>query len=165
MKFKIMKILVTVLMMFSYLDAEESDNFVPSVYFGIGLGTNIGGIYGIGSELKLKKYFSINFAVGSNPYETDIDSDNINEESSRAGVDFGMKFYPLKYVYLGLNYGSILEGEYALSFTVGVRTASINNLYLSGYFGTTSSNSANNIEIGESTFIPRVGGMLGYEFN
>jgi len=164
--------------------AFETKNIAPSIYFGFGNGTNIGGVIGIGTEVKFLKYFSANIAVGSiHPiFDRDVDK-------SKFDFDIGVKFYPFNYFFIGVNYGFI-EYEYirksdetglifdedtesyeetrGVSLTLGFRTPSYNNLYLSGYFGTTTDSDANCSDadgfLDESICMPRMGIMLGYEF-
>lgn len=74
----------------------------PTVYVGMGTGTNIGGAVGIGSEVIFYDKLSFNAAVGSLHTEVDIET-----EFSKFDFDVGIKFYPVKYLYVGVNYGLI----------------------------------------------------------
>ncbi|MCK5075213.1 MAG: hypothetical protein KAR38_02505, partial [Calditrichia bacterium] len=80
----------------------KSQDLSHSVYIGAAIGTNVGGAYGIGAELMFSKHVSGSFAVGSiHP----IFKEKVNE--SKFDFDIGLKLYPIKYFYLGLNYGFI----------------------------------------------------------
>ena len=167
MKPKLIKLLLIILFIFNIAHSEENENFIPSVYLGFGMGTNIGGLIGAGSELKLNKYFSTNLAIGT--------AGKIGSEIVY-GFDIGIKAYPINFIFLGLNYG-LVDAEssngvyseiYALSITAGLRTINFENIYYSIYTGTTTDPKANKGYCGSlenSCFGPRFGIMVGYEFN
>ena len=146
----------------------------PSVYLGYGLGTNIGGIVGVGTEVKYKM-ISLNAAVGS---WVDEFPEHTGAKS-RFDYDFGIKAYSNIGVFIGVNYGLIgaalytkagqqelhFEKTRGFSFTLGFRHTIYKNLYGLGYMGLTSNKDENHISIfGENKgFLPRVGLILGFE--
>ncbi|HQO10309.1 MAG TPA: hypothetical protein PLK90_09680 [Clostridiales bacterium] len=160
----------------------ELSNFQSSVYLGIANGTNTGGAIGIGTEVKIKNNFSFNIALGS--LHTVLEQE---VSKSKFDFDLGIKYYPIQYIYFGLNYGFI-DYEYirlidetgfvsnddetsftktrGFSFTVGTRTPSFNNFYLSGYVGITSNEEVNRSDadgfLDDKIGMPRMGVMLGY---
>jgi hypothetical protein len=151
-----------------YPAQSKAQQVAPSVYAGYGLGTNLGGLVGVGTEVRIGSYVSVNAAVGTWPYAL-----------GRSGLDsfdfdVGVKAYPFKqWFYTGLNYGLIDEGfvdgklskTHGLTFSTGLRTPSWKGAYASGYVGVTDSYRANHIIVFDSEdFIPHFGLMLGYEF-
>ena len=146
----------------------------PSIYAGWGLGTNIGGEIGIGSEIKYKMV-SFNAAIGSWLGEFPAHTG----AQSRFDYDFGFKLYPYLGTYLGVNYGIIDEALYTksgqdllhfekthgFSFILGYRHSIYKNFYGSGFIGLTSNKKANYFTLFDSkTLFPRLGIMIGYEF-
>lgn len=146
----------------------------PSVYVGVGLGTNLGGIVGIGTEIKYN-LVSVNFAGGS----------RISEFTPHTGpqshfdYDFGIKLYCPLGVFAGVNYGLIGEEMYSLetqdlpnyvktrgfSFTIGYRHILYRNLYASTYLGLTSNKNENWLVLFDSkSIVPRMGVLIGYDF-
>jgi len=109
-----------------------------------------------------------------------------NVKSSKMfDFDIGLKVYPIKYLFLGLNYGLInyvyqewgyssgrFETSYedirGFSYTVGLRSGEYKNFHLSAFIGTTSVKEANCAEPfgddpGDAKFCaPHVGVLLGY---
>lgn len=80
----------------------QTDTLSKSLYFGWGLGPNIGGVVGIGFEKEIVKGFSLSVALGSiHPM--------IDEETtfSKFSYDFGVKYYAYKGLFLGANYGYV----------------------------------------------------------
>lgn len=163
----------------------QAQNLEPSIYIGMGTGTNIGGAVGIGTEIKLYKYLSVNLAVGSLHTVLDVET-----KFSKFDYDIGMKVYPVKYVFLGVNYGLIdyiydvriyytssylseilpaidhQEKVRGFSFTVGLRTPEFKHFYLSGFIGTTNKEEANSTDadgfLDEPVWMPRIGVLFGY---
>lgn len=178
------RIMLILLIISTSIFSQVSSKIEPSIYVGLGLGTNIGGAIGVGTEVKFLKYFSANIALGSIHliFEKEV-------ETSKFDFDLGIKYYPFKYFFVGVNYGFI-DYEYirihdetglifnedteiynetrGISLTLGFRTADFNNLYLSGYLGTTTDPDVNcsdaNGFLDGSICMPRIGIMLGYEF-
>ena len=69
----------------------------PSVYAGIGNYTNLGGTFGIGTEIRYK-FVSVNAAIGTAYYHGTFDGLEIVGGTPWLGFDFGVKGY----VYKGL---------------------------------------------------------------
>ena len=158
----------------------------PSIYAGCGLGTNIGGTVGMGTEVKYKM-ISFNVAIGSllgkgglwdiAPY-SEIGS------SLKLDYDVGVKWYSDFGMFLGVNYGIIATSTYykesdtaqdfpqikpqrGFSFTLGYRHSIYKNLYGLGFVGLTSSKEQNytSLPFRDDKFLfPRIGLILGYEF-
>jgi len=173
------KLFLIVLIMILFKESKSQD-LSHSVYIGWAMGTNVGGAIGIGAEYMILKDLSCSFAIGSvHPIikgETD---------KSKFDFDIGFKFYPIKYLYLGLNYG-LIGGEYSeygysdgsksvyykktrgFSFTIGGRTPEYKKFYISAFLGFTSDKKSNYMGsedfLGGPTFIPRMGILLGYCF-
>ncbi|MDX9696959.1 MAG: hypothetical protein RBT49_14305 [Bacteroidales bacterium] len=158
-----------ILFMLTTSYSENRINLEPSVYLGIGNGTNLGGFYGLGSEVGVNKFLSFNGSFGIIP--------PINDESTTEyGFDLGLKIYPIKYFFLGINYGTLLgidyfngdkdeyvyENQQALSFTLGLKSPDFKNAFLSVFFGTTSKPELNNY--GPWVYDFRMGVILGYIF-
>lgn len=146
----------------------------PSVYAGIGLGTNLGGTVGIGSEIKYK-FISFNAAVGSWLGEFPEHTG----DKSRLDYDFGIKVYPYKGLFLGVNYGLLGSALYSkqnqsllhfektrgFSFTLGYKQSVYKNTFIMAYFGTTTNKMENTLNLGDNSgFLPRLGIILGYDF-
>ena len=166
--------LIIVIFISLNLSAQELPR---SIYVGIGNGTNIGGYFGLGIEFFASKYFSGNLAVGSIHFML---NDEIDE--SKFDYDLGIKFYPIKYIFIGINYGLIdykyyPGGSYwntyssfkdirGFSYTLGLRSPTINKVYLSIFFGITSEGNENQTLkiIGGDSFAPRIGIMMGHSF-
>ncbi len=146
----------------------------PSVYTGFGMCTNLGGSIGIGTEMKYK-FISVNAAVGSwagkLPAHTGL--------QSPFGFDVGLKVYPIKGWFLGVNYGIMNEALYTehssegwhfqkdcgFSFTTGCRWSFYKGLYGLVYVGVTESKDVNSPNVmGMQMFIPRFGFILGWDF-
>jgi hypothetical protein len=146
----------------------------PSVYVGIGSGANLGGDIGIGTEVKYQ-FVSANAAIGTwaqkFPEHTGA--------KSRLGYDVGLKVYPIKGWFLGVNYGVMNEAlytehspegwhfqkEYGFSFTTGYRWHFYKGLYGLAYVGITESKEVNKPTVmGMQMFIPRLGLVFGWDF-
>ena len=112
----------------THVSCKGKSNIDYSLYSGFGLGTNLGGPFGVGAEAIYNKHYSANFALGFDGYGV--------------GDDIGLKLYPIDYFYLEINYGivdySYTPGNYsvvdAVSLTMGLKTPSYKEkIYLSGY--------------------------------
>ena len=68
----------------------------PSIYTGVGLITNLGGIFGIGAEIKYKSV-SFSAATGYENIFGDFDDNNYH-------IDFGVKLYSKYNLFGGINY-------------------------------------------------------------
>ena len=147
----------------------------PSIYVGLGMGTNLGGTIGIGGEVKYKS-LSFNAAVGSWVGDYPAHSG----DKYRFDYDVGIKLY-LKYgLFVGLNYGVIGEAMYTkkdndnniyfekthgYSYIIGYKRNIFNNIYTSVYLGFTSSKEENHLYLfNRQSFIPRMGILIGYNF-
>ncbi len=169
--------LALVLMLMGCYGAKAQTNpsgFTPSVYAGVGTGTNLGGDIGIGMEVKYQ-LISANAAIG-------IWAQKFPEHTgaqSRLGYDVGMKVYPLKWWFLGVNYGVMNEALYTenspegwhfqkdegFSFTTGLRLRFYKGLYGMAYLGITESKEVNEPKIiGKQMFFPRFGFIVGWDF-
>ncbi|MDR0232671.1 MAG: hypothetical protein LBI82_11215 [Dysgonamonadaceae bacterium] len=162
------------------IHSKTYSQVTPSIYAGCGLGTNIGGIVGIGSEVKYKM-ISFNVAIGSTLGGgglLDIATHSDIGPNLRLDYDFGVKLYSKVGVFLGLNYGLIGAEEYTtesglllfekthgFSFTLGYRHSIYKNFYGLGFIGLTSNKKENTLNIfGDKSFFPRLGLIVGYEF-
>lgn len=146
----------------------------PSVYAGIGMGTNLGGAVGIGSEIRYKMV-SFNCAIG-----TWVDEfPEHTGAKSRFDYDVGLKLYSKYGLFVGTNYGIIGEALYTkngqdmmhfekthgFSFTLGYRHEIYKNIFGLAYIGLTSSKKENYIGIFDrNSFFPRLGIIFGYDF-
>ena len=173
-----MKLFILVLLTLISLETKSQSVFSqinPSIYVGWGLGTNLGGETGIGAEFKYKM-ISINAAVGTwlgeFPEHTGA--------KYRYDYDFGIKLYSKIGAFLGINYGIIgaslatktgqqlldFQKNHGFSFTLGYRHSLYKNIYGLGYLGLTSDKNENMLNLfGLKSFIPRIGLLIGYEFN
>ena len=136
----------------------------PSIYTGVGLFTNLGGIFGIGSEVKYKS-ISFNAATG-----LDYILDYINGYSIYS-IDVGVKWYLSQYVYAGVNYDfsnrqkSVLGPFNNFTFSLGYRHTIYKHLYGMGYLGVTSDYLAfMPKEQRKGYALLRYGLIIGYEF-
>ena len=162
------------------IHSKTYSQVTPAIYAGCGLGTNIGGIVGIGSEVKYKM-ISFNVAIGSTLGDgglLDIATHSDIGSSLRLDYDFGIKLYSKLGAFLGLNYGLIGAEEYTtesglllfekthgFSFTLGYRHSIYKNFYGLGFIGLTSNKKENTLNIfGDKSFLPRLGLIIGYEF-
>ena len=157
-------IIMTVLLC---LQVAAFAQITTSVYTGVGTGTNLGGNIGVGSEIRYK-IVSVNAAVC--PAWKSSKSHHPDSESL-FGWDVGLKVYPIKGWFLGVNYGVISEGSYkdistgqsvfskqwGFSFTTGYRWCFYKGLYGMGFAGLTDKKGIN-------TFFPRLGFVLGWDF-
>ncbi len=154
----------------------------PSVYAGLGNYTNLGGMVGIGTEIKYK-FVSVNAAIGY---------DHCNQVFSHyyagmervgdnpfVGYDIGVKCYFYKGFFGGVNYGLLgknclqeteervrVDNFYDFSFTLGYRWHYYKGLYGMAWLGVTSNKDANQFVFvfDSRSFMPRAGVIIGYEF-
>jgi hypothetical protein len=85
----------------------QSSTLAKSLYVGFGIGTNIGGVVGIGFEKEFVKKISWSIALGSiHPMLEE------NTSFSKFSYDLGLKFYAIDYLFIGMNYGFV---DYQLS--------------------------------------------------
>jgi hypothetical protein len=172
-----MKVNLAIIVLFLIANIiNAQDSLSSSIYIGTATGTNVGGAVGIGVEIMLNKYFSGNLAIGSvHPI--------LKEEVDKSKFDFdiGIKFYPIKYFFIGINYG-LIDGIYSetaysngttntyyketrgFSFSIGGKTPGYKKFYLSGFIGITDSEEANHglRIIEDNSITPRLGILLGY---
>ena len=148
----------------------------PSVYVGAGNYTNLGGTFGIGTEVRYK-FISANAAIGTAYYHGIFDGLEIVGGTPWLGFDFGLKGYIYKGLFAGVNYGVLgkyrymetqdrvrIRNLYGFSFTVGYKWHYYKGIFGMVYAGTTSSKKANNW-LGELGGVePRFGLQLGYDF-
>ena len=171
-KFTIMRYVVALFLLIGF-NSNIYSQIIPSVYTGIGMGTNLGGAIGIGSEIRYKMV-SFNFAIGSW-------IDEFPEHTgakSRFDYDVGLKLYSKYGLFVGTNYGLIGEALYTsgqdimhfekthgFSFTLGYRHDIYKNIFGLAYIGLTSSKKENYLTLFDNrTFFPRVGLIFGYDF-
>ena len=145
--------------------------FNPSLYTGIGTCSNLGGVIGIGTEVKYKS-LSLNAAVGTG--HSLIYGQFFTERDY--AIDIGAKVYSKKNFFGGINYGYIetvstdngwfsTKEYYGFSCSMGYRGAIHKRLYCMLYIGATSHYLAfMPNEYKEKYFIPRFGLIIGYDF-
>ena len=146
----------------------------PSIYAGIGMGTNLGGPVGLGTEFRYKMV-SVSFAMGSWIKEFPEHTG----DKSRFDYDIGLKLYSKFGLFLGTNYGIIDEALYSkegqdlmyfektrgFSFTLGYRQNIYKNAFTMVYVGLTANKNQNTLAIfDDNAFIPRLGLIFGYDF-
>ncbi len=126
------------------LSANLHSQIQPSVYVGFGDNVNLGGVVGVGTEIK-NKMFSVNGALGVHPDRFPLSSGF----SPKWGGDFGLKFYPIYGFFAGVNYGinrvtyetqngrdmTDFECLYGFSFTGGYKWNFYKNWFVSAYYG------------------------------
>ena len=172
-KLMVMRHVVTLTLLFG-LNLSIYSQITPSLYTGIGMGTNIGGTIGIGSEIRYKMV-SFNCAIGSWIDEFPAHTG----AKSRFDYDVGLKLYSKYGLFAGTNYGLIGEALYTkdgqelmhfekthgFSFTLGYRHDIYKNIFGLVYIGLTSDKKENYLTIfGDKTFFPRLGIIFGYDF-
>ena len=135
-----------------------------SLYMGVGTGTNLGGILGVGTEIKYD-FFSFSAAVGP----TILAEHDYN-------FDVGIKLYSKYNFFGGINYGFIksdkewlfnpnMKDYYGFTFSFGYRFTIYRHFYGMGYLGATSDYLTFMSEKErEHILIPRGGFIIGYEF-
>lgn len=165
---------ITTLVLFIGLQLNTFSQITPSIYTGIGMGTNLGGAVGIGTEIRYK-IVSFNCAIGS--WIDEFPSHT--GAQSRLDYDLGLKLYSKYGLFLGTNYGIIGEALYTkdgqdimhfekthgFSFTLGYRRNVYKNIFGMAYIGLTSNKKENTLAIfDDKSYIPRIGIILGYDF-
>ena len=138
----------------------------PSIYMGTGVYTNLGGIFGIGAELKYKS-ISFNCALGL---------ECLFLRNPLYNIDIGVKLYLRENVFGGSVFGGVNFGYSSkpelfwtpinnFTFSIGYRHTIYKHLYGMGYLGLTSDNLAFMPEKDRKyDLIPTVGIIIGYEF-
>ena len=91
---------ITTLILFTILQLNIFSQITPSIYAGLGMGTNLGGAVGIGTEIRYK-IVSFNCAIGS--WIDEFPSHT--GAQSRFDYDLGLKLYSKYDLFLGVNYG------------------------------------------------------------
>ena len=147
----------------------------PSVYAGLVNYTNLGGVAGIGTELRYKS-ISANAAIGSTFYYGRLKGKE-KVGNPYLGFDVGLKYYFYKGFFGGVNYGVLgkhlmsetservrLKSFYGFSFTLGYKWHYYKGIYGMTYLGATSSKDANKLLGDFGGFEPRLGLILSYEF-
>lgn len=152
----------------------------PTLYTGLGLGTHLGGLVGVGVEVPVTPYAAANAAVGLTANPAEMRRDGI--EGVPIGFDAGVKVFPAggsvrshRRVdpFVGLNYGVVnawygtaegggmtpLQTVYAVSYTLGARATVVRRVQLSAYVGATSKPEENRLF---DAFFPRMGVLVGY---
>mgnify|MGYP003064442645 CR=1 FL=1 len=164
-----MKHIITIILLLG-LQVASFAQITPSVYVGMGTGTNLGATNGVGTEIRYKMV-SANAAVGTAWIK---DNGRHHPEShSPFGWDVGLKVYPIKGWFLGANYGVISGGsgtckdcsegellftkQWGFSFTTGYRWRFYKGLYGMGFVGLTDKKEIN-------SFFPRFGLLIGWDF-
>lgn len=155
-----------------------------TIYIGLGSGTNIGGVVGVGIEHYVSEYLSFSGAIGtfnirSKPKDITF--------SDRLSYDLGAKVYPLRWFFIGANYGfldfeyekyTVYDGDevtysyrnfekyFGFSFTFGFKVEFLDRISLSAYYGTTPYEERNCLGPKFSDFkqcFPKVGVLLAYK--
>ena len=171
--FWIMRYITTLILLIG-LQMNTFSQITPSIYAGLGRGTNLGGTLGIGTELRYKMV-SLNCAIGS--WIDEFPSHT--GAQSRFDYDLGLKIYSKYGLFLGTNYGIIGEALYTkegqdimhfekthgFSFTLGYRRNIYKNVFGMVYIGLTSNKNENTFTLfDDKTFFPRLGVIVGYDF-
>lgn len=175
------RIIFTISLLLS-LFSQDSTLF-KNVYigFGLGIGTNLGGVIGFGFEKELYKNFSGNIAIGSlHPF--------LDQETtfSKFGYDIGLKFYVINELFLGANYGFveyqtsklIINGNTVSDFTEKMEGFSLNigykvkissrfrlSFYLAKWINRKNKSTGNSLTddvVSKYDDIPGFGFLLGY---
>jgi len=163
-------------MIFALSMTVSAQNLSNSIFIGLANGTNVGGTMGVGVEVAITEYLSVSFSIGSIHMSLEEKIDK-----SKFDFDTGLKLYPIKYLYFGINYGMIdyqyseyvyangnievnFKKDRGFSFTIGGKTPEYNNFYLSAFIGITNNKNANHglRGLSDDTFTPRIGMLLGY---
>jgi hypothetical protein len=166
------------LIFLTFITSSAQSQLTPSIYTGIGMGTNLGGMMGVGGEIQYK-FVSFNAAVGN------VLGDPLPKyhtgDKSKFDYDLGIKLYTKFGLFGGVNYGLIgassdgwgeqgeklhFEKTHGFSFTLGYRHTIYKHIYGLTYFGLTSNKEENTLHLfDKKSFIPRIGLIIGYEFN
>ncbi|GHT79862.1 hypothetical protein AGMMS50262_23920 [Bacteroidia bacterium] len=144
-----------------------------SVYTGAGSGTNLGGIFGVGCEIKYK-FVSVNVATGY-PFHV---SNKIGFVS-RFDYDTGVKIYAPFGAFAGINYGYLTSPSYnnesksitrfhGLSYSIGYRHTIFKKIYGLAYVGIAPNKRKEDKNAWfvntKNDYLPKFGLLLGYEF-
>ncbi len=171
-----MKRIITIVLLLG-LQVAAFAQITPSVYTGYGMGTNLGGLVGIGTEVRYKR-ISANAAIGGS-YFTGYEHVKLIGDHPNLGFDVGIKCYVIKGLFAGVNYGLVdkhhrstgefkvrrVEDVMAFSFTIGYKQNIYKGLYGMGYLGFTDSKNINKpIILGKQMSMPRFGFILGWDF-
>ena len=136
----------------------------PSLYTGVGSPTNLGGILGVGTEIKYD-FFSFSAATGL----CILSEHDYN-------FDIGVKLYSKYKFFGGINYGFVRSDEewllnpnikdyYGFTFSFGYRFTIYRHFYGMGYLGVTSDYLTFMSEMERKhVLIPCGGFIIGYEF-
>lgn len=165
---------ITTIILFFGITLSLFSQITPSVYTGSGLGTNLGGLVGIGTEVRYK-CISANAAIGGS-YFFGYENFKLTGDHPNLGFDVGVKCYVFKGLFVGVNYGVVDKHHYqteekgvrkvedvkAFSFTIGHKQNIYKGLYGMAYVGTTNMREANVVL---DRYYPRFGILLGYDFN
>jgi hypothetical protein len=165
---------ITTIILFFGITLSVFSQITPSVYTGFGLGTNLGGLVGVGTEVRYK-CISANVAIGGSYFTSYKDAKLIGDHPN-LGFDVGIKCYVIKGLFAGVNYGVVdkhhrltdeigvkrVEDVTAFSFTIGYKQSIYKGLYGMAYVGTTNKKEAN---IVLDRYYPRFGIIFGYDFN
>ena len=157
------KVITIVACLLLLANTKTFSQIKPSLYTGIGLGTNLGSVVGIGAEIK---YDWISFNVAAGP--------GILAKHSLL-YDVGVKLHSKYKFFGGINYGFVRTGGllldpdkhdyYGFTFSLGYRFTIYRHFYGMGYLGATSDYLAfMSKEKREHAIIPRIGFIIGYEF-
>jgi hypothetical protein len=171
--------LLSALIFLLLITSNGHAQLIPSVYTGIGMGTNLGGMMGIGGEIQYK-LLSFNVAVG-NVLGKPLPEYHTGNKS-KFDYDLGLKLYTKFGLFGGVNYGLIdaelyskkdqdvlhFEKTHGFSFTLGYRHTIYKHLYGLTYLGLTSNKEVNYLFpplFDKRESVLRIGLILGYEFN
>jgi hypothetical protein len=176
---KIKVLFISSLLLFTLINSSAQSQLTSSIYTGIGIGTNLGGMMGVGGEIQYK-FLSFNAAVG-NALGKPLPQYHTGDKS-KFDYDFGGKLYTKFGLFGGVNYGLInavlhtksgqdvlhFEKTHGFSYTLGYRHTIYKHIYGLTYFGLTSKKEANHMFpsfFDKRGFMPRIGLIIGYEFN
>jgi hypothetical protein len=176
---KQIRLFLLIILFLTLVNANTIAQITPSVYTGIGTGTNLGGMVGIGGEIQYK-FFSLNAAVGI-ALDEQIPQSHTGDKSI-FDYDFGIKLHSKIGIFGGVNYGLIdavlstkrgqdvlhLKKTHGFSYTVGYKHTIYKHIYGLTYLGLTSNKDANRMFppfFDKRGFLPRMGLIIGYEFN
>ena len=101
-----MKHIITIILLLG-LQVAAFAQLTPSVYVGVGTGTNLGATNGVGTGIRYKKV-SANAAVCP---MWKLSKSHHPDSESPFGWDVGLKVYPVKGWFLGANYGVVSGGS------------------------------------------------------
>ena len=132
---------ITTIILFFGINLSLFSQITPSVYTGSGLGTNLGGLVGIGTEVRYK-CISANAAIGGS-YFFGYENFKLTGDHPNLGFDVGVKCYVFKGLFVGVNYGVVDKHHYqteetgvrkvedvkAFSFTIGHKQNIYKGLY------------------------------------